>query len=319
MEKLKYYYVVLGSNWDLYVHSYKDLEKIDNAEYISDDFIMNNKILRVLMSDKLKVNILKPFSQYISNYLNSKVITPDIPICFVFFSNWVRYSNKTGFIDLLKREHPNSKYVWFLQDLYQFVPYPTKYFDLILSFDKGDSNKYGYVYHPLVYSRPKEDRVFEQKSDIYFLGKAKNRLSEIYSTYELLRGEGLKIDMNLVGVPIAERKYTDDINYISSMPYAENLQHLKESKCILEIMQHGGTGYTLRYQEAVAMGKKLLTNNKFVMESPFYNERFVSFFDNPSRIDKDFVKRLKMVEDIDYNYHDDFSPIQLIQFVDNLL
>ena len=41
---------------------------------------------------------------------------------------------------------------------------------------------------------------------------------------------------------------------------------------MLEIMQQGGHGYTLRYCEAIAMGKKLATNNPEIEKAPFYNK-----------------------------------------------
>jgi len=50
------------------------------------------------------------------------------------------------------------------------------------------------------------------------------------------------------------------------MPYEENLEYIKRSKCLLEIMQEGGNGYILRTCEAVAYNKKIITNNKILKD-----------------------------------------------------
>lgn len=53
------------------------------------------------------------------------------------------------------------------------------------------------------------------------------------------------------------------------MTYQENIQHTLHTRCLLEIMQQGGLGYTQRVMEAICEGKKLLTNNSTIKEAPF--------------------------------------------------
>ena len=319
MEHHKYYYVILGSCWDLYKHCYRDILKMDNAIYISDDMVMSNPLLRLVLSDRHNLHIPNLLRKYIRSLLLKSKIQNNRPFCFLMFSNWVRYSNKTGLIDALKKEYPNSRFVWFIQDLYRTVPYPTEPFDLILSFDMGDSLQYGFHYYPLVFSKTDESINMAPIYDVYFLGKAKNRLSEILRAFEIMKDQGLRIDMNLVDVPKSEQIYADEINYIKGMAYEENLQHLSSSKCALEIMQQGGVGYTMRYHEAIVYGKKLLSNNPYIKNSPFYDKKYMSYFENSDMIDTDFLRNIKSGESICYNYNNEFSPINLIKFIDNLL
>ncbi len=77
------------------------------------------------------------------------------------------------------------------------------------------------------------------------------------------------------------------------------------SNCILEVLQDGQTGSTLRYLEAVCYNKKLLTTNPRIKNYPFYDERYMKVFSSESDIDYDWVKKR---ETINYGYKDEFSP-----------
>ena len=101
------------------------------------------------------------------------------------------------------------------------------------------------------------------------------------------------------------------INYIDKMPYIENLQRIKATKCLLEIMQKGGHGYTLRTCEAIMYDKKMLTNNPEVTKAPFYSSQAISVFNSAKDIDLDFVKTAK---DFNYNYKEKLSPVHMLEY-----
>lgn len=84
---------------------------------------------------------------------------------------------------------------------------------------------------------------------------------------------------------------------------------MKHSNCILEVLIEGMTGATLRYNEAVCYNKKLLTNNKNIVNLPFYDPRYMRVFDSPDDIDVEWVR--KQVP-IDYHYDGRFSPTHII-------
>ena len=69
----------------------------------------------------------------------------------------------------------------------------------------------------------------------------------------------------------------------------KNLLHASKTKNILELMQKNGTGYTIRACEAVALRKRLLSNNQFLEKASFYKpDQFMSF-DDVENVDVDKI------------------------------
>jgi len=218
----------------------------------------------------------------------------------------------------LKSKYQNSKYVCFYQDKIFDLDFFSKVkqsFDIILSFDQKDAEKYQLLYYPLVYSLfdvPEDENI--KQSDIYFVGKAKNRFKDIISVYEKLRSAGLKCDFHIVGVAPKDRKYANEIDYCIQMPYIENLKRIKKTKCLLEIMQVGGHGYTLRTCEAIMYDKKIITNNPEIEKAPFYSSECIQTFKSVQQIDPNFI--FKEPISVDYNYKEELSPVHLLEFID---
>ena len=50
-------------------------------------------------------------------------------------------------------------------------------------------------------------------------------------------------------------------------------ENIKQSRAILDIVQSGQSGITLRPMEAMFYNKKLITNNIYIKEYDFYNPR----------------------------------------------
>lgn len=316
-----YYYVILGSNWDLYKQSYSDIYSTNEACYISFEVVKASLIRHLHHSKRINSFVHLPYKN-IWNYCYFKNPFPNNrPLCFVFTGHWISLNEETHYINYLKRKYPNAKFVCFLQDLYKFFNNKKLFeeFDLKLSFDQGDAEKYGFIYHPLVFSEYRGEIKNMPQSDVYFLGKAKDRLQDIIRTYEILKEENLNIDFHLVGVPFEKQVYSDEIHYIDKMSYFDNLQHLIHTTCVLEIMQGGGLGYTQRGLEILGMNKKLLTNNQMVHTEPYFNPKFISQFDKPENIDRDFLRHLKDDDKVDYHYKDKISPLELLDFIDKKL
>lgn len=328
-----YNFVVFGSDFEYYFAAYSDLKNADFAEYINPKYIIKNKLLRNIfrfhVSPKINKKIKLPLQKVWFPLIYKNKFDNKNPICFIFFAE-IKYVNaiKNGYIEYLRRKYKNSKFVLYTQDLIEkninIKSYGRKEeffnkFDLLISFDERDAKKYNMKHFPLVYSSPTNDEIdkTEIKNDIYFLGFAKNRLNDIINAYEVLSSAGLKCDFNIVRVPEEEQLYADKINYCKMMPYKENIKHIKQSNCILEIMQKNGYGYTGRMCEAIAYNKKLLSNNKNLINMPFYNEKLISVFDDANDIDIDFVKGNN--QNINYDYKNKISPLRLLEFIENEL
>lgn len=317
-----YNFVIFGTNWNLYIASYSDVAQMDNVRYISTPYVFRSPILkffyRLHWSPKINKLIKLPFKGIWNSGYYKFDFKNDNPICFVFFSNWCEYE-KNGFVRYLRKKYTNSKVVCFFQDLIDLkkdfdISQIKEAFDLVLSFDQAETRKYDLEYHQLVFSHfPVQNIPKIYECDVYFLGKAKNRLDEIIKTYEYLRSKNLKCEFYLVGVEPGLRVYPNEINYIENMPYLENLKHVVSSKCLLEIMQNGGHGYTQRMCEAIAYDKKILTNNSEVVKAPFYNSDYVSVFSDVNDIDVSF---LELDTAVDYNFKDQLSPKKLLSFIE---
>lgn len=326
LENSKYNFVVFGSDDELYRVSYSELNKYRNVHCIMNYLDVSNKaanyLFRVHSSAASNRLVDLPFKEIWNPLIFRHKFDYAKPICFIFFSRNQLCNERV--ISYLKRKYPGSKFVAFWQDLVKYVP--MKHFDhmvhhvldLCLTFDHSDAEKYGMHYYPLVYSPlEKENGPVAINSDIYFLGKAKDRLTEILHAYEKFRQAGLKCDFHIVGVEKEKRKYADEIDYCDSMTYLDNIQHLRQSKCLLEVMQGGGRGYTIRYAEAIMYDKKIITNNSEVQNAPFYDSQKIQHFNCVDEIDPLFPTI--ELEDKDYHYKDNLLPSKMLLYVEELL
>ena len=106
-------------------------------------------------------------------------------------------------------------------------------FDLSISYDKVDAQKYNILYHPTPYSLyPFDQKNNLQPSDVYFVGRAKNRLDEIIESYEKLTDMGFSCDFHITDVDPKDQKYSKDIHYNCRLTYEENLERIKNSQTI---------------------------------------------------------------------------------------
>ena len=315
----KYKYVIFGSGWDLYKISYADVSLLSDAVYISDEIIRNN-YLRRLHLGKINRIITLPFKDLWNKFLFINPFQDNDNLCFIFFTSWIAFDKETGFISYLKQKYPNSKFVWFLQDLYYTHPYPVDDFDLVLSYDKNDCEKYGFIYHHTVFSQ--NNRVESNKqyeSDVLFVGKAKDRLFQIYSSYEKLSQAGLHCRFFLLDVPKEERLYPDKIHYLDKiMPYSWVLENVASTKCILEIMQARAQGYTYRLWESITFDKKLLTNNDSLeKDNLFYSKDYISIIKD--EINNDNINFILNEESYINPHKNQLSPVIMLDFVDKIL
>ncbi|MDV2140295.1 lipopolysaccharide biosynthesis protein [Citrobacter amalonaticus] len=112
-----------------------------------------------------------------------------------------------------------------------------------------------------------------EKSVCYFLGKDKNRLKLLTELASSLMSYNVTLDFNVVGDD--NSKY--DSSYIINKPlsFNENLKRSLASDVLIDITREDQTGWTLRILEALYFNKKVITNNKSILNSDIYvKERF---------------------------------------------
>lgn len=194
-------------------------------------------------------------------------------------------------------------------------------FDFILTFDENDAKKYNFEYLGLTYySKPKNIEASNEKSDIFFVGAFKgNRKEKILNAFQYLEKNKVNCNFNIMIKRKENQKkqrYSEKINYYKKwLPYEEVIAQTMATNCIFEALQDNQYGQSLRYFEAVCFNKKLLTNNVNIKKLPFYNEKYMRIYDKIEDIDFEWVKRK---EKFDYNYNNEFSPIFLIDKIEEL-
>lgn len=105
------------------------------------------------------------------------------------------------------------------------------------------------------------------------------------------------------------------LKYLNSkISYPQVVSRVKSSNCVLEVLQTNQKAQSLRYFEAIAYNKKLLTNNPGIVELPYYDDRYMRAFKNIEDIDVDWVRAR---EKIDYKYKGEFSPLGIIEYIKN--
>lgn len=144
------------------------------------------------------------------------------------------------------------------------------------TFDSKDAEKYGLVlneqFFPIKYNEGFIQPEIEH--DFYFAGFKKDRGQIIENTKKLLSKYRLRFH---VVTKTAE-----------CIPYSENIEVIKRTKCLVEIVQGQQSGLTLRPLEAFTFGKKLVTNNNNITKYPFYKPEniFIMGVDPIERLDE---------------------------------
>ena len=139
------------------------------------------------------------------------------------------------------------------------------------TFDPEDARQNKLELVPQVFRRP-SDEVTPTDIDVYFVGIDKGRLAELKQWRERFEQQGLRSHFHIV--PDKRKEYAaKDLSLLTPtwMPYPENLQIVRRSRCMLELLQGTQSGPTIRCMEALFFGRKLMTNNASMTKEPFYH------------------------------------------------
>ena len=150
----------------------------------------------------------------------------------------------------------------------------------------------------------------EKTWDLVYIGGENGRLNRLIGCFEQIDKSGIKYKFSIIGTDKEKQRYADKICYSTPVEYEKIVEQESKSNTILEVLSDKQMGTTLRALEAVILNKKFLTNNKRIVDLPFYNPKYIQIFDNPEKIDFEFVKR---EENINYHYKEECSPIRLIE------
>lgn len=331
MKDLKYNYVVFNVFDNVqraapngyYTICTKDLEDKDGIQCINYPLSHLPYAIRFLynLHNTKKVNrfVNIPLKNLWYPYIFKNKFKNNKPICFVCLQRL-----PISYLNYLKKHNPDSRFVLIYRDLRKITEILTPehidnpIYDLSFTIDKNEANKYGYIHFDEFESKIEIEKSKDYPiSDVFFAGKAKDRLPKLLQIYDTLTDAGLKVSFYITHAPISERVERPGIEYADKfIPYSEMLYRTVNSKCVLEINQEEAIGYTSRFLEAVMFNKRLVTDNLLIKGTKFYSTGNILCIENPSDISIDFIKDESVV---DYNYQNEFSPINTIKLIDSEL
>lgn len=241
------------------------------------------------------------------------------PVCFVILERW-----PIDYLQYLKKKYPESRFIALYRDLRKITEeiYPdhpdNPIFDFQMTIDEKEASKFGYIHFDEFESKidvPISNEYPE--SDVFFAGKAKDRLPRLLRAYDIMTKAGLKVTYYLTGVPQENRVPLDNVTYADRpMSYSEMLYHTVNTRCVLEINQAQAVGYTSRFLEAVMFNKRLVTDNIAVRKSKFYSKDNIQVISEIDDISVDFINGSN---EVNYNYNNEFSPLYLLERIDKEL
>ena len=196
----------------------------------------------------------------------------------------------------------------------KYLEFVERNYDMIVTFDKADSLKFGWYYYNGIYSKREIPNASAPASDVLFIGQNKGRLDFAKKIYKYLSDSGVSCCFYITGVDESKVEHSTGIFYNQYLDYETVLNYVKNTKCILEILQEGQSGSTLRVMESLVYGKKLITNNRGIVSERYYKSDQMKIIGLPEDIDIDFI-----LDGKSYIYDGGLSPIHFLKFIyDNL-
>lgn len=231
--------------------------------------------------------------------------------------DWNFVSRDFAFLNYLRRKYQNIRIVYLYSNIvkasgsevYHITNYLLKHYDHVFAFDKLDSEKYGFEYSPLIYTTNEARDVNEYKYDLFYIGKAKDRYSQLIEIFEKAKHCGLRTNFNIVGVPEDEQLYKDEIHY-KPLKYEDVIKNMIESRCFVDAIQGESSALTIKTCEAVLFDRKLITTNKNVACEPFYHPENILIYPSDISLKKFMDIPIKKYTEEEKLY---FSPLSLFK------
>lgn len=262
----------------------RKLDYCDVDNYYKEKYNPNSKFLILIRKLKIKLNLifLGEWKSNIKKY--NKIIFFDNGYNEVF-SYWIKKINPKCKTILWIWNPINDRHIRFLND---------KNLDEIYSYSKKDSEKYGIKYNTTFYNKELKENLIQnnQGYDIVFLGRNKNRKYIIEDFKNEIEKYKLKTNFKIIEDGEKEISYYEYLNWIN------------KSKAVLDIVNDIYQGPTLRTMESIFLNKKMITNNREVMNYKFYNKNnfFIIGVDDMNKIESFISSSYKKIDDKVLNY-----------------
>lgn len=228
----------------------------------------------------------------------------------VIFNSALLHYYSADYFKRLRKKYPNIKYILYIIDpmpdgLWQEVQDVMPVFDMVCTMHPYNCRKYGFRYFPYAYAKPAETGKVSDLvgTELFYCGVLDDHRVALIN--EIVKQcEEHRVDFEFWLKPYENNPIHNSHVHYALIPYEENVQRLQKAKCILEVMHKGYVGITQRYLEAVIYNKRLISNNREIMELPYYDPRYMQYFENAGDIDWEW---LHSEEEVNYHYQGDFN------------
>ena len=249
-----------------------------------------------------------------------------VKLCFHFIGFDLKRFQEYNIGLYIRKHYPASKILFYFSDKVDkyfdwfksfSVQKIKKQFDIVITYNEIDSLRYQLQLHPPVISNfPNVVPDSETEDfDVFFIGRSKGRFEEIIKIAEVCKELRLSIRFYLLDVPKEKRKKIDGVYYLDNyISYEKCLSVQQRAKAILNYVQKGVNGLTLRDYEAIGMNKVLITNGKYIFMSPLYNKNKVIFVDN---LRQEVIKIKNQSPDELWNNSSDYSLTRFYRWVES--
>lgn len=193
-----------------------------------------------------------------------------------------------------------KKYIAYLYDSVERHPVQhllDGVFDVVYSFDKKDIKTYTFKETSNYIYLPKHQPSLNFKFNAAYVGSLDDRLPALIALANTLKDLKVSYRFLVIGkkrkIKPFKKLYGDIIDFDNrKLTQKELIAFYSSSQTIIDLIRDQQTGLSFRFFEALALGKKIITDNANVKHYPFYSEEnifllnegktlYVSFFENP--------------------------------------
>lgn len=280
--------------FDYYKKMQEELELLGfSVDYVC-DAPSNSNISKALGRINKKF-ILSATKKHFKNNVLSK--SKEKSYDYILIIAGMTFSFNEDMIKQLKLSQSEAQFILYQWDAEDNLPNITaihKYFDRIYTFDRIDCiNKSFYNFLPLFYVREYREIAGTSDEKVYdcvYIGTAHpkkykhiNLISDSIKQimpnqfiYHYMPSK-LKFWYHKLFAPEFKKARLSDFNY-NKLSYAETLEKIRQTDCVLDASQEGQKGLTIRTIECLGSKKKLITANEDVINYDFYDEQNILIF-----------------------------------------
>lgn len=260
-----------------------------------DDRIKNDFFNKVIFRIK-HLNFIK--KKKIFNYFNSFLIQlKNVKVDYVLAIIPEGFSK--DIVQHYRKSLPSAKFILYMWDSIENRPYISDmlpFFDISLTFDRSNSEKYSILFRPLFFTQEYgmiSKSIDNRKYEISFIGTAhSDRVQVIKKIAQFSKNKSflffylqnplLVIYYYLTDKNFREVKFSD-ISY-KGLSKESVLDIIKHSKCIVDLNHPKQIGLTIRTIEMLGASRKLITTNNDILNYDFYNPLNILVIDRKNPI-----------------------------------